>query len=313
MKRVLLVLLAAVAALRAEVKLTQGSDRILVEIDGKPYADFFIGAETTKPYLYPLRTASGKAITRHWPMETIEGEPHDHQHHRGLWFSHGDVNGVDFWANEASYNRPGLGRIVIRKVLDLKSGKKSGSLTALFDWNDPAGKTILTETRTMTFYSHPTLRTIDVDITLTAKDQKVAFGDTKEGSFAIRLAAPLQEDKGSGRMTNAQGAEGEKSVWGQKSEWVDYAGTLEGEKLGVAIFDHPQNPNHPERWHARAYGLFAVNPFGLAEFVKDKKAVGGLSIEPNGTMRFRYRVVIHPGDAKAAGIAELYKKYAAGK
>ena len=43
----------------------------------------------------------------------------------------------------------------------------------------------------MTFYSDPHLRTIDFDITL-SPEEKVTFGDTKEGMFAIRLAAPLE-------------------------------------------------------------------------------------------------------------------------
>ena len=32
--------------------------------------------------------------------------------------------------------------------------------------------------------------------------------------------------------------------------------------MTVAIFAHPSGLNHPPYWHARDYGLFAVNPFG---------------------------------------------------
>ena len=101
MKKVLLVI-ALTLPLCAQVKITQqGKDKISVEIDGKPFTDFYIGPETAKPYLHPLRTADGKVVTRGFPMVTdIPGEAHDHPHHRGLWFTHGDVNGYDFWANE---------------------------------------------------------------------------------------------------------------------------------------------------------------------------------------------------------------------
>jgi hypothetical protein len=34
-----------------------------------------------------------------------------------------------------------------------------------------------------------------------------------------------------------------------------------------------------------------------------------MTVEPGKTIRFRYRVVIHPGDVRSANIAELYKQY----
>src|SRR5437763_4809818 len=97
---------------QAQVKITQTSkDKISVEIDGKPFTDFYVGQQTAKPYLHPLRSASGKIVTRGFPMVTdIPGEAHDHPHHRGLWFTHGDVNGYDFWANEADQKGANKGK-----------------------------------------------------------------------------------------------------------------------------------------------------------------------------------------------------------
>ena len=37
---------------------------------------------------------------------------------------------------------------------------------------------------------------------------------------------------------------------------------------------------------------------------------GGLTMSPGSTLRFRYRVIIHPGDTAAAGIAGLYGEFA---
>ena len=87
----------------AQVKITaQGKDKLSVEIDGKPFTDFYMGAQASKPYLHPLRTVDGKSVTRGFPMiADIPGEPHDHPHHKGLWFAHGDVNGYNFWAGDA--------------------------------------------------------------------------------------------------------------------------------------------------------------------------------------------------------------------
>ena len=62
---------AAVVSIPAagQVKIAPGAEKIAVEIHGKPYTDFYVaGPEVTKPYLHPLRAASGTYVTRMWPM-----------------------------------------------------------------------------------------------------------------------------------------------------------------------------------------------------------------------------------------------------
>jgi len=318
-----LVCFAAALALpaAAQVKITPGPEKIAVEIAGKPFTDFYVaGSDVTKPYLHPLRTSSGIYVTRMWPMEKVAEEASiakpDHPHQRGVWFAHDSViaNGVklDFWNNEASYTTPNRGKIVLAKLGEITSGKDKGSIAATFDWTDLEGHKILTESRVMTFYDDPKLRIIDFDITLRA-DGKVTFGDGKDGAFGIRMRPVLQETGGTGHIVNADGLEGEKQLWGKPSNWCDYWGEINGEKVGIAILDHPDNPHHPVRWHARGYGLFAANPFGLAVFTRDKSQDGSVTIEPGQSLRFRYRVIVHPGDEKAADIAGQWARYTAGK
>jgi len=296
------------APLGAQVKFAQQADRIQVEIGGKPYTTFFLAQGGNKPYLYPLSTAVGIVVTRHFPMESFPGETNDHPHQRGLFFSHGDINGYNFWATEPGSNTPKMGRMVLKKVLDAKSGEKSGTIRAVFEGQNSEGRAIMTETRSITFYQDPRLRTIDYEIRIDAI-QKLTFNDTKEGTFGIRLATSMTEDKG-GRMANAEGQETEKNVWGKRSPWVDYFGPVDGQTVGVAIFDDPANPRHPTYWHSRAYGLFAANPFGVRDFTGDKSKDGSLTVDPGGSLRFRYRVVIHAGDVRGAHIADLYREYA---
>jgi hypothetical protein len=307
--KLFLTILLSLLPMAAQVKLTQAADRIRIEIDGKHFSDYVISADATKPYLHPLRTAGGKQITRSFPMDLVEGEKRDHPHHRGLWFSYGEVNGWDFWANEKTQKGVGKGRgeIKVVKVREVKSGKKNGVIATTQEWIDGTGKKLISESRTMTFYSDPVLRTIDFDIVLTGLET-CEFGDTKEGAFALRLVHALEEE-GTGVMTNAEGASREKDVWGKKSAWVDYSGTLDGEKLGVAILDHPANPEHPTFWHSRAYGLFAANPFGVKDFTRNKADVGGATLKQGESWRYRFRVIIHPGDVKGIDLAAAWKKY----
>src|SRR5260370_41924565 len=113
---VLAALPGAQERIAAQVKVTQGENKVSVEVDGKPYTELFYGPDTMKPYLHPLRASTGTIVTRHYPMEKVDGESTDHMHHRGLWFSHSDVNGFDFWNNERSYKTPNRGSIVVKKI-----------------------------------------------------------------------------------------------------------------------------------------------------------------------------------------------------
>jgi hypothetical protein len=167
---------------------------------------------------------------------------------------------------------------------------------------------MMNEDRTMVFYDEAGIRTIDFDITFTPK-VNLQWADTKEGFFAIRLADSIDEDHG-GKMTNAEGAQGEKNVWGKRSRWVDYSGRVDGQTVGVTIFPAPSNPRYPPRWHVRAYGLFAANPWGLKDFVKDPQAQdGGLKLTVGQSMRLRYRVIIHGSDITPLNLPDLYSKY----
>ncbi len=298
-----LLLLALASAAFGQVQFTRGDDVVHIAIDGKPFADFHDSADVAKPYLAPLRAASGTLMTRQFPMVEGLGESTDHRHHRGLWVGYIDVNGYNFWENEFSYHNPKAGKIVAGKV---ETGK-DGTLRLSADWIDPNGKTLLVESRSMTFGGDGGLRTIDIDFTLTAKEKSV-FGDDKDGVFGIRLADALTE-KHSGTMVNSNGLEHMANVWGKPADWVDYSGEIDGEKLGIAIFDHPSSFRHPARWHARDYGLFAVNPLGQQAF--DKAAARSeVVLNPGEKLHFRYRVVIHPA-MNIAKIGAMYRDWAA--
>lgn len=304
---------ALILPVHGQIKMAKEANKISVEIDGKPFTAFHFGGDTQKPFLHPLRAASGTIVSRVWPMEEKAGEAKDHIHHQGLWFTHGDVNGLDFWANHPTQKSAKKGVVALKKLGAVKGGKKSGSIAAVFNWQDSTGKVLLTEDRVMTFHAggDGKTRIVDFDIKLTGVE-KAKFGDTKEGVFAVRLAAQL-DGKHSGKMQSAEGKVGEKLVWGKRSPWVDYSGKIDGETLGVSIFDHPGNPKHPTYWHSRDYGLFAANIWGEHDFYADKSKDGSMTLEPGQTWRFRYRVIVHAGDTAGNDVAGWYKSWTNGK
>ena len=147
------------------------------------------------------------------------------------------------------------------------------------------------------------------------------FGDTKEGMFAIRLAAPLEEEqpknipepKRTGKLVNAQNKSARRTYGASGPNGPTIPARSTERRSGSAIFDHPSNPRFPTYWHARAYGLFATNIFGLHDFENDKARDGSLTIKPGQPLRFRFRVVIHPGDSTAAGLRNLYTAWTGAK
>jgi len=306
------------------VELKHHGRQVDVLVGGKPFTAFYFDAKIPKPFMHPLRSAEGIVVTRGFPMrKDIPGESKDHPHHRALYYTHGDINGVDFWGEaefeekapvqaggktyRASEQLPN-GRTVFTKLEEAKSGADAGSLRARFNLVGPDGKVMGEETQAYTFRGDASTRTIDCEFTIHAQQIPLKMGDTKEGPFAIRVVKALEEP--AVKMLNSEGAVGEKNIWGKRANWVDYSGTVEGKKLGIAIFDNPSNPKHPTYWHARGYGLFAVNPFGEHDYYNDKKRDGSITIKPGESLTFRYRVLIHDGDASEAKVAQAYEQYA---
>lgn len=294
------------------VQVSKLSDRVKVEINGKLFTEY-VFQNTPRPYCYPLLGPGGLEMVRHAPMKKVPGEDQDHPHHRSLWFTHGDVNGIDFWSEAKSF-----GKIVHAGFDEVKSGRDFGVIKARNNWVSPEGKTVCTDERTVRVYNRPdNERLMDFEITIHASSGDVTFGDTKEGSMAVRIAEtmrlkPNKENAGkpTGHIVNASGVR-DGATWGKRSTWVDYHGPVGGKTVGIAMFDHPANPRHPTWWHVRDYGLFAANPFGKHDFenLKDDKTAGNLVISAGKSVTFRYRLYFHEGDEKQAKVAERYVEY----
>jgi methane monooxygenase PmoA-like len=299
------------------VELQHNGYQILVLIGRRPFTTFYFDPAVAKPYLFPLRSAQGTVVTRSFPMLTnIPGEDRDEPHQRAMYFAHGSINGFDFWGEAAfpkwsDHSARTFGRTVFRKLDQMLDGPDSGTLLVTLDLVKLDGTTIAEETQAYTFSGDEHSRTIDCEFTIHANDGPVEIGDTKEGTFAIRVVKTL--DSPPGHMVNSTGATAEKGIWGKRADWVDYYGNVAGEDVGIAIFDHPENFRHPTYWHVRGYGLFAANPFGVREFTRDRHQDGGYTIPPGGSLTLRYRVLIHHGDYREAQVADAYRKYTAEK
>jgi len=296
--------------LQAGVDAAMDGDRIEVTLDGGPFATVVLGGDP-KPYVYPLHGPGGVPLTRAYPLEEARpGEQEDHPHHVSFWFAHGAVNGYDFWHGSGRGEHQEL---VAGSATIVEAGG-AASVRASYVWTTDEGP-LLDEVRTLRFHGTDASRTVDVDLWLSpAGDAAVTFGDTKEGTFALRLhpALRLRGPVATATIRNAAGSV-DGDCWGEAAAWVDYSGTVDDTKVGVAIFDHPDNPRHPTWWHARDYGLFAANPFGAHDFTGAERGSGELVLEPGETLHLRYRVWLHAGMPSSEMLGDAWAAYAGGE
>ncbi len=287
-----------------------------VSIDGKPFAGYVFDCQGT-PIIWPIIGPTGKRMTRDYPMiaRPDETEAKDHPHHRSLWFTHGNVSGSDFWLLRKQK--------IVQKDIFTECDGKTAVITTKNDWIGKDGRPLCVDVRELRFGALPgrsgEIRYIDFNVTVTAVQDEVIFGDTKEGTFGIRvpgtmdLTAKKRDPYWGGHIVNAEGVK-DGSAWGKRSAWVDYSGpvvgTGENSVLGIAILNHPSSFRYPTYWHVRDYGLFAANPFGVHDFESKKEKVGEHRMKKGESFTIRYRILFHQGDAATAGIADAFKNYA---
>ena len=301
-------ILDAPRSLVSGVSLAEGEGRLDVSIGGHYFTTYNCGPEVVRPYLYPVYADEGVGVTRDWPMvPDAEGDSTDHPHHKGIYTAQDEIRGVNNWGEGE-----GHGWQVHTGFDSVYSGPVAGGFTSAIDWTDADRKTYMTETRRITFYNTPLrARLFDYQVTFHASQGELRIGDTKEGGFlSVRVASLMEEARGGGRIVNGCGGVGEGETWGQRAPWCDYSGAIGGGTYGITLLDHPSNPRFPTYWHVRAYGLMTANCVGRHHFTGDENQRWDLPIAAGASKTWRYRVLVHHGDAAAAGVARHYEGFA---
>ena len=261
-----------------------------------------------KPVLFPVVSAAGITVTRGYPLDTRAGESTDHTHQHGVWFNHGDVNGIDFWnagrtppASGARY-----GRIAHDNIIEIQSGD-SGKISVLKNWLDDTGKTLLIEKTVYQFEGDADTRIITHTSTLTAQAEDVHFNDSKEALFAIRVASELEIRDDQATYLNSEGTEGYPDVWGKRAQWMQLKGNTQNTPISLLMFDAPSNINHPPHWMARDYGLLAADNLGNAAFGETKL---NYVLRKNESQIFKHQIIIADGnELNAPQIGALYDHF----
>jgi hypothetical protein len=303
-----------------DVKLLRddSKNKVDVIIGGKFFTSYRYPGNIEKPFLYPVIAPNGSVVTRGFPIEPRKGERVDHPHHIGIWFNHGNINGLDFWNNSsaiAADKKDEYGHITLQKIMKAESGNK-GILEVTANWDDNKGATLLMEKTTYIFSGSDDLRIIDHISRLTAVNGPVTINDSKEGMFAIRVDRAFEmpsdepvvftDDKGNpttvsavdntgvtGMYTSSQGLKGD-AVWGTRNDWVLLSGKKDGVEITMGMFDNPENYGYPAYAHARGYGLFALNNFGQHSYDGKKDKVKFV-LQKGESVELRHRFIVQSG------------------
>jgi len=265
-------------------------EMIIVRIDDATFTCYRYGAGQKYPYFYPVNgPLSGLSLT------TESSLPYPH--HRSLWFGWDRVNGGDYWqeGNER-------GQIVSRGAKVMINGPDIVRIEDECDWRQPGGSPVVTDEREIAITApSDSVRIIDFAIKVTALTD-IVFEQTNHSLFSARMAPALSVASG-GVLINAEGKSGEKETAGKSSPWMDYSGTRFGLTEGLAIFDAPGNLWHPSRWFTRDYGFFSPTNMN---WIEDK----GLWLKAGKSFVFRYRVIVHAGNAGPADLAGEFARWA---
>jgi hypothetical protein len=285
---------------------------VLVRCEGQVLAQYRYDGRSSKPYFDVLNLPP---TARRRAGENIAlARPHDHIWHFGLFFSQRYVDGLNFWETELllSKNEPRGqcdpdGDVVVRTL----DGDGGVAFAHGLKWVTSTGETWVTEHREIA------VRPPDGDgyridwtlrLTAVGKDRVLTSAPPADNEYSGLSYRCLRcMDKGT--LLDSEGRSDVKAILGRPARWADYSGKLDDcavwgdpDWAGIAMFDHPGNPNHPVRW-------FCMNePFG---FLAANPSYGRKWTLPADTpVTLRYGVYIHAGPGDRRLLEAAYDAFA---
>jgi hypothetical protein len=298
------------AAGKGAVDFRSSPGAIAITVDGEPFATYVYEDEAIpRPYFAHVKAPGNIQVTRNHPPIPGQDSPDHDKIHPGLWLSFGDINGSDFWrlATPVKFER---------MLIEPHSGDERGHFAIRFNYQNQKNPKDIVCSEDF----HCTIRPIDggrliVWESTFSSEKELTFGDQEEMGLGIRVATPVRAERtstiglpaGNGEIISSTGARNEKEIWGNAFDWCDYRGELEGKRVGIALFPHPENVR-PSWFHARDYGMMAANPFGRQAFGKGQK--GSVTVKPGERFVLRYGVFLHAGPSgEQPDIASAYETY----
>lgn len=274
-------------------RFTELPDRLVITHSHRPVAEFvFRDDKILRPYFRNVHAPNGVQATRnHPPIAGVDATDHDTMH-PGLWLAFGDINGTDFWRNK--------GRIEHVRFVE-PPAVQDGRLVFATECRllTTSGETVCSLTNHLSLESQTNAWLLRWDATFASQERDFTFGDQEEMGFAARVSTPLTESNG-GLITSSVGLKSAKTTWGQAADWCDYSGTVNGQRVGITLFTHPQN-FRASWWHNRDYGVFVANPFGRAAMKQG--IASAVTVKRGEPFRLPFAAAVHAGEGYDPSVA----------
>ena len=261
------------------ITLTDGADILLVQS----------AVLDTRPFIHPLAAPGGAGAL------TEDAPPH-HPWQHGLYVGLNDVNGIGYW-EEGLRDKPMDGSFHPEPLTAPSKADGRIAWSVRTTWRDPDGRDLLLETQTWSFQTGEATHTLDLTWTLVAHVDLV-FGKYAYGGLFIRM--PYRKEAG-GQALNSEGLS-HQNAEGQRARWVAVAMPLieTNRTAGIAIYDHPDNPEHPVPW--RVDGQFGISP--------SRCIAAPWTLDATTSTTSRHRVLAFDGDINPALIEQDWQSYA---
>ncbi|MBO1337264.1 PmoA family protein [Streptomyces sp. VRA16 Mangrove soil] len=271
--------------------------------------------EAPKPYLHPIRTLAGAAVTDY--------RPNDHRWHKGLQMTASHLSGQNLWGGNSYVHGEGY----------LALPERVGSMAHIgFDAieADADGGLVIAERLTWHPYDGELwaeearrIEVRDVDPVTGSWTLTWTSAVTNRRAEPLRFGSPTTHGRElagytglfwrgprafrEGRVQTAD-AEGPQ-IMGTQAPWLAYSGEHDGmDGHATLVFEHaPENDHagrdgaHPAHWFVRNEPFAAVAP-SLA--FHDE-----LVLEPGDTLTRRYRVVVADGAWEREEIAKYLAEH----
>jgi len=244
--------------------------------------------DVPKPFFHPIFLGDGTDS----PLTLAS--PHDHLHHRGLWFCWKFVNGQNFWEEKPICHRVNTRYLHVDSV-----SQEMVRWTSDLDWQLVTGETLLDEHRILTIGA-PEIAgdyrdfTIDFDLTFQSRLPEVHLSllTVKEqswGGYAGLGYRPARGMDAKWQLLTSNGA-ATTTDKGVPARWADYSGGLDGAPKagGVALFDHPTNLRYPPPF-------FVINPPAFGFLNPSPLFHEGVTLRDGESLNLRYRALVHAG------------------
>jgi putative heme-binding domain-containing protein len=223
-----------------------------------------------RPYLHPVRDAAGTVVL-------TDNRPADHPWQHGIFTGfHGLVGGHEFWMENDGHQH-------FAKLLDVTEKPNAISWRAVTEFPKPGGEVFMEEEDAITVHAPQGDRyIIDFTMRLRARDKAVEFEKASVGGLAVRM--PWDQANPKQTHLNSEGQRN-RATEKQRATWCNVERPFGSDIHGIAVFDHPQNANHPPAWRVDEQGL--INP--------SVTSITAWTLPANTTREFRYRLLIYKG------------------